>query len=104
MRTRLRTLAAAGLVGLVVGGGIGMAVAQPRDGGAARPVAVYESMDQMHTAMRDALPPELAAQCDEMHASMPAGMGSMAPGSMMGGAPGSMAPGSMGTLHGQHHR
>ena len=54
--------------------------------------------------MRDQMPEDLAAQCDEMHASMPAEMRLMSPesmDSMMGeGARGAGIPGQ----HAQHHR
>lgn len=82
MRTKLLTLAAA-VAGLALGAGVGVAAAQ--DGGNdARPsvttaAAELDSMDQLHAVMRDQLPAELTAQCDEMHAAMPDDMRSMDP-------------------------
>lgn len=57
-------------------------------------------MDEMHARMRDQMPSELA-QCDEMHASMPADMAAMDSDQMMGGA--GVMDGSMPTGHAAHH-
>ena len=125
MGSRFFTLAAAALAGLT-GLGAGLAVAETGDESAptaTRPgmtvMGDATTMDQMHAAMRGAMPAEVAAQCDAMHASMPEGMRSMTAGqmgSMMGqmgsmrGPMGSMSPGQMGPmtgtmaeLHAQHH-
>ena len=70
---KLLTLAATGLVGLVLGAGIGVAAAD-QDG---------------PTRMSEQMPAELAEKCDEMHADMGSMMGSMGSmesmSSMMGG-------------------
>lgn len=66
------TLAATGLAGLVLGAGIGVAAAgggQDSSSSADRVEAVT-SMDEMHAAMVDTMPAELAEQCNEMHATM----------------------------------
>lgn len=114
MRTKLLSLAATGVAGLVLGAGVGVA-AQDRNDDAQPPATAqtdeFDSMDQMHAAMRDQMPAGLAAQCDEMHAAMPEGMRSMDPGSMgsmMGGDMGSMMGGDMGGAvsdqHSLHHK
>ncbi|HSP02719.1 MAG TPA: hypothetical protein VLR27_04415 [Acidimicrobiales bacterium] len=68
--SKILTLTATGLAGLVLGAGIGVAAA----GQDATPVApersAVTSMDEMHAAMVDQMPAELAEQCDEMHAAM----------------------------------
>lgn len=111
MRTKLLALAATGVAGLALGAGVGVAAAQSDGRDTARPPVTtpateLDSMDEMHAAMRDQIPAELAAQCEEMHASMPAEMRSMEPGvmgSMMGGMGDSMGAGSMAARHAQHH-
>ena len=81
---KLLTLAATGLVGLVLGAGIGVAAAD-QDGPTRMPAPFSDmsSMDEMHATMSEQMPAELAEQCDEMHADMGSTMGSMS--SMMGG-------------------
>lgn len=107
MSNKFLTLVATGIAGLVLGAGIGVAAAG--DGSDSTPPTTSTprssaSMDEMHGAMRDQMPDDLAAQCDEMHASMPAGMRSMSPESMDS----MMGEGMRGTgipdQHAQHHR
>ena len=109
MNTKLITLVATGFAGLTLGLGVGVAAAQPdTDDSPTTTPADVGSMDEMHAAMRDQMPPELAARCDEMHASMPADMAAMDPGQMMGGM-GQMMGGagvmdeSMPAGHAAHH-
>lgn len=79
MRTKLLTIAATGVAGLVLGAGVGIAAAQSDGRDTARPpvAALTSEFDSM----------------DEMHSSMPAEMRSMEPGAM----------GSMAARHAQHH-
>jgi hypothetical protein len=93
MTKKLLTAAATGIVGLVLGAGIGMAAAGDDPGPAPAGAA---SHDAVHAAMRADMPEDLAARCDEVHAAMPDGMGSMDPGAIgsMMGAGG----------HASHHR
>lgn len=109
MSNKLRTLAATGIAGAVLGAGIGMAAAgdEPDAGPpATAPSGAYESMDAMHAAMRDQMPEDLAAQCDAMHAAMPESMRSASPrsmgwtGSMMGDG---WSPEQMTSQHEAHH-
>lgn len=78
------TLAATGLAGLVLGAGIGMAAAG-QDSTTQSPdrVDAVSSMDDMHAAMAEAMPAELAEQCNEMHAAMADHMGDGDHASMM---------------------
>lgn len=76
MNTKLFTLTAIGVAGATLALGVGATAAQPDTG----------SMDEMHTAMRAMMPADVAAECDEMHASMPDDMMSMVPGRMGGHA------------------
>ena len=104
--TKIRTLAATGLVGLVLGAGVGVAAAGQDDPGPMRDrPGDVTSMDEMHATMTDQMPAELAEQCDEMHATMGEHMGDGDHASMMGSM-GSMADG-MGTdmtdRHARHH-
>lgn len=108
MNTKLLTFAATGLAGLTLGLGVGVTAAQPDDGGSATTPVDVGSMDEMHAAMRDQMPAELAEQCDEMHASMPDDMAAMDPGQMgqmmgdmMGGR--GVIGGSMPADHVAHH-
>ena len=82
--SKILTLAATGLAGLVLGAGIGIAGAgQGTD--PSPPLTVdLESMEEMHAAMRDLLPPDLAEQHDEMHATMGEHMADVDHGSMIG--------------------
>ena len=99
---RVCPIAATGLAGLTLGLGVGVAAAQPdTDDSPTTTPADVGSMDEMHAAMRDQMPPELAARCDEMHASMPADMAAMDPGQMMGGA--GVMDESMPAGHTAHH-
>lgn len=83
--SKILTLAATGVAGLVLGAGIGIAAAgQGTEPAPPTPTFDVESMDQMHAAMRDQLPPELAEQHDQMHAAMGEHMGDVDFDSMMG--------------------
>lgn len=100
--SKILTLAATGLAGLVLGAGIGVAAAD-QGNRPASPERVQDvsSMDEMHDAMRDQMPAELAEQCDQMHDAMADGdhasmMGSM--GSMGSGMGAAMPDG-----HAEHH-
>ena len=108
MRTKLLTLAVSGIAVLALGAGVGVAAAQGDGSDTLPPVTApageYDSMDEMHAAMRDQMPAEFAAACDEMHAAMPEGMRSMDPGSMGGFMGTGMSGGFMTGQHGQHHR
>ncbi|HSP27289.1 MAG TPA: hypothetical protein VLN74_01985 [Ilumatobacteraceae bacterium] len=103
MNTKLLTLAATGVAGITLGLGVGVAASQadPADGRTPPAVADVGSMDEMHESMRDQMPDEYAAACDEMHASMPADMGSM-PGDMPGAMNG--AGGMSSGQHQAHHK
>lgn len=61
---------------LTFGAGVGAAVAQTgeRD---TRPPVSSPSMDATHAGMRAAMPADVAAECDAMHAQMSGAMGSM---------------------------
>ena len=95
------TLAATGMVGLVLGAGIGAAAAGQTDTPAtperSEPVT---AMDDMHAAMVDDMPAELAEQCDQMHADMDEHMGDADHASMMGDTGTS---GAAPTDHDAHH-
>jgi len=78
------TLTATGLAGVVLGAGIGIATADAPDPHRDRPAATAPadmgsmdmgSMDEMHRAMRDLVPAEMAEQHDQMHAAMGDRMG-----------------------------
>ena len=106
MNTKLLTLAATGVAGITLGLGVGVAAAQggPGDDRTPPPVADVGSMDEMHAMMRDQMPAELADACNEMHASMPAGMASMHNG-LMNGAGGMNGAGDMSNgQHQAHHK
>lgn len=78
------TLAATGLAGLVLGAGIGVAAAGQDGTSPARDrVETVTSMDEMHAAMVETMPAELAEQCNEMHAAMADHMGDSDHASMM---------------------
>jgi len=93
MGSRLLVAVVAGVVGLALGAGIGVASARTGVESPRAPVsdAVVEdsappfSMDDMHNEMHDEMPQGFRAVCDEMHADMAdhggpsdsAGMGSM---------------------------
>ena len=95
--SKILTLAATGLAGLVLGAGIGVAAAgQDNTPPGPERVDAVTSMDDMHAAMVETMPAELAEQCNEMHAAMADDMGdsdhasmesmsSMMDGSMMDG-------------------
>ena len=96
--SKILTLTATGLAGLVLGAGIGVAAA----GQGADPTrperAPVTSMDEVHAGMVDQMPAELAAQCDQMHASMGSMMSGMAgAGAMDAGMPGGHAEHHLGT-------
>jgi Spy/CpxP family protein refolding chaperone len=105
--SKILTLTATGVAGLVLGAGIGVAAAATDQGnrpaGAER-VQDVSSMDEMHDAMRDQMPADLVEQCDQMHAAMTDGdhapmMGSMGSiGSIMSGTGAAMPDG-----HAEHH-
>ena len=103
--SKILTLTATGLAGVVLGAGIGIAAADdtppaerpgvtaPMDMGSVDMGSMdMGSMDEMHSAMRDQMPAELAEQCDEQLASMADGMGG-------GARPEGMSP----QEHAQHH-
>ena len=100
MNTKLLTLAATGVAGITLGLGVGVAASQadPADD-RTPPAADVGSMDEMHQSMRDQMPAEYAAACDEMHASMPGDMASM-PGDMPSDMPGGMSGGMSGGMNG----
>ncbi len=87
--SKILTLTATGVAGLVLGAGIGIAAAADQGNRPATPERVQDvsSMDEMHDAMRDQMPADLAEQCDQMHdamadgdhASMMSGMGAAMP-------------------------
>lgn len=65
------TLAATSLAGLVLGASIGIAAAgQDSTPPAPERVEAVASMDDMHAAMVETMPAELAEQCNEMYAVM----------------------------------
>lgn len=94
MNTKLLTFAATGLAGITLGLGVGVAAAQQGgDDSSTSTSGNVASMDEMHDAMRDQMPADLADECDAMHDAMPAEMAAMDPdqmmrgmGQMMGGA------------------
>ncbi len=98
---------AAGLTGLVFGAGIGMAAGDDPVVTATPPPPVtagaFESMDEMHAAMRSQMPDDLAAQCDAIHASMPEDLRAAAPGSMGSMMGDGSSFGWMGSQHTAHH-
>lgn len=100
--SKILTLAATGIAGLVLGAGIGVAAADQGSRPATpEPAQDVSSMDEMHDVMRDQMPAELVEQCDQMHDAMGDGdhasmMGSM--GSMMSGTGAGMPDG-----HAEHH-
>lgn len=100
--SKILTLAATGVAGLVLGAGIGVAAADQGNRPAApEPADDVSSMDEMHDAMRDQMPAELVEECDQMHDAMGDGdhasmMGSM--GSTMSDMQGGMPDG-----HAEHH-
>lgn len=69
--SKILTLAATGVVGLVLGAGIGAAAAD-QDGSppASEQETVPWSMEDMHATMVEQMPAEVREQCDAMHASM----------------------------------
>ena len=67
MRTNLLMITTTGVVGL--GARVGVAAAGPN--GRNQPA---RTMDDMHATMRDAMPGELADECDAMHAARPEAM------------------------------
>lgn len=100
--SKILTLTATGLAGVVLGAGIGIAAAgdtpaPPTD----RPVVTdlmdmgsmdMRSMDEMHASMRDQMPAGMAEQHDEMHAAMVDHMGD-------GNRPAGVSP----QEHAEHH-
>src|SRR3972149_318816 len=82
--------------------GVGVASGQSGDGASSFPG--WSAMDAMHDSpvmerLREQMGPELAAQCEEMHAQMQEPGGMMGSDGMMGGA--GMVGGA--SLHDQHH-
>ena len=76
--------------------GVGVASGRSSDGAASFPG--WSAMNAMHDSpvmerLREQMGPELAAQCEEMHAQMQEQGGMMGGDGMMGGA----------SLHDQHH-
>lgn len=107
--SKILTLAATGLAGLVLGAGVSVAAAgQGTDPRPAEPTFDVESMDEMHAAMRDQLPAELVEQHDQMHAAMGDGDHASMMGSMgstmgsMGSAMGGVGADMFGN-HAEHH-
>lgn len=99
MPHKLLTLAATGLVGLALGAGVGVAAAQgPTPAPSGDPTVAW--MDDMHDAMRDQMPADLAEQCDELHGSMPDQMAGIDM-TAMHRSDGSMMSGS--SWHAGHH-
>ena len=105
--SKILTLTATGLAGVVLGAGIGIAAAgdnpttpterpevtAPMDTASMDMSSMdMGSMDEMHASMRDQMPAELAEQCDEMHAAMADHMGSDS-------RPGGVSP----EEHAEHH-
>ncbi len=81
--SKILTLTATGVAGLVLGAGIGIAAAAADQGNRpAAPERVQDvsSMDEMHDAMRDQMPADLVEQCDQMHAAMADGHAEHHPG------------------------
>jgi hypothetical protein len=89
--SKILTLAATGLAGVVLGAGIGIAAADdtpktpterpavtaPTDMGSMDSMDMGSmdsmdmgSMEEMHASMRDQMPAEMVQQCDDMHAAM----------------------------------
>ena len=99
--SKILTLTATGLAGLVLGAGIGVAAAQG-DGAPTPPAGTVTSMDEMHAAMVDQMPAELAEQCDQMHRVMSEHMADGDHGSMMGSMTSAMGAGMPGD-HSEHH-
>tara|TARA_R100000306_G_scaffold7033_1_gene9374 strand:- start:218 stop:556 length:339 start_codon:yes stop_codon:yes gene_type:complete len=105
--SKILTLTATGLAGVVLGTGIGIAAAgdtpapptdrpvvtAPMDMGAMDMGAMdMSSMDEMHASMRDQMPAEMVEQHDEMHAAMVDHMGD-------GNRPSGVSP----EEHAEHH-
>lgn len=103
--SKILTLAATGLAGLVLGAGIGVASAGQGSDPAPEPTVDVESMDQMHAAMRDQMPPELVEHCDEMHAAMGEHMNDVDHASTMGSMGSTMSGAGAGMFgnHAEHH-
>ncbi len=100
--SKILTLAATGLAGLVLGAGIGVAAAgQGADPATPEPAVDVESMDEVHAAMRGQPPPQLVEQHDQMHAAMGEHMADGDHASMMGSM-GSMTGGFGADMFGDH--
>ena len=102
MRLRQITIGVALGAVLALGFGVGIASGRSSDGDASFPG--WSAMDAMHDSpvmerLREQMGPELAAQCEEMHARMQEQGGMMGGAAMMGG------DGMMGgaSLHDLHH-
>ncbi|HAS10593.1 MAG TPA: hypothetical protein DCS55_08780 [Acidimicrobiaceae bacterium] len=100
--SKILTLTATGVAGLVLGAGIGVAAAADQGSRPATPEPAQDvsSMDEMHDAMRDQMPAELVEQCDQMHDAMGDGDHASMMGSM--GSMGGMGAGMLGG-HAKHH-
>ncbi|MFP5579808.1 MAG: hypothetical protein ACLGIZ_16470 [Acidimicrobiia bacterium] len=97
--SKILTLAATGVAGLVLGAGIGVAAAdQGSPPVAPEPAQDVSSMGEMHDAMRDQMPAELVDEWDQMHDAMGDGDHASMMGSMMSGMQGGMPAG-----HAEHH-
>lgn len=100
--SKILTFAATGLAGLVLGAGIGVAAAGQEPNPETPERSSITSMDEVHAAMVDQMPAELAEQCDEMHAAMGEHMGDADHASMMGSMTSGMGS-DMPGYHSEHH-
>ena len=108
MKMRLITIGVALGAVLAVGFGVGVASGRSSDGDASFPGR--SAMNAMHDSpmmerLREEMSPELAAQCEEMHALMQEQGGMMGGEGMMGGdgMMGDAGDDGAGSLHDQHH-
>jgi hypothetical protein len=104
--SKILTLTATGLAGVVLGAGIGIAAGDTPPSPTDRPAVTAPmdmgsmdmgsmdmgSMDEMHASMRDQMPADMVEQHDEMHAAMADHMGD-------GNRPAGVSP----EQHAQHH-
>ena len=108
MKVRLITTGVALMAVLALGFGVGIASGQSSDGDVSVPG--WSAMNAMHDSpvmdhLREQMGPEIAAQCEEMHAQMLEQGSMMGGGAMMGGDAMMGGAGAEGaaSLHDQHH-